>query len=381
MQKIITQNPFQRFLSPSFGGVRGGCCFKSPLLGVVGLLLLLGCMPGTTITNAQAQQKQTYDIAEYIAPAGWTVEEATNIIRYVRTVGDRWSIINIYRSTVSKGNAKADMDSEWQQLVSANYTMDNVINTIEPKAIEGGWTMAQRAGGRTGTNMAVILTMFSNNKRVISVKGETTLSDFVKDYNAFLKSFTLKATEHVAAQNTQQQAGQTNTTPPAQNTNTSPPAANTDNALSGFWGLSVWEQNGAGGNSGGYTDERYTFNTDGTYSFVRKTDLRFGGSYISFDYETGNWLVSGNKLTITPKKGAHEEWSKSNKFDNGNWGKLVKTSSRALNVSSYTFTVENSPPSGKKIMLQNNSNTQNKWYYYKDAPGSSKMLFPPGYKP
>lgn len=103
-------------------------------------------------------------------------------------------------------------------------------------------------------------------------------------------------------------------------------------------------------NSGGFFSRQYKFYSDGTYRFIAVDASNYVDTK-SLAYETGTYSISGNKLTITPKTGRKEEWSKVGKNSNGNsdvanrkinesWGKKVRTLTWKSETISYTFRVE-----------------------------------------
>lgn len=56
-------------------------------------------------------------------------------------------------------------------------------------------------------------------------------------------------------------------------------------------------------------------------------------------YESGNYSVNGNQITISPASGSNEEWIRDNVHPD-QWGKLLKTSKRKLEKVTYTFTLQ-----------------------------------------
>ncbi|MBS1509542.1 MAG: hypothetical protein JST86_01780 [Bacteroidetes bacterium] len=139
----------------------------------------------------------------------------------------------------------------------------------------------------------------------------------------------------------------------------------------------IWEgttsekYSNAGGtsyNTGGFSTNQYTFNTDGTYRFVSVTASHFTDTK-SFDYESGTYSTNANQLTISPVKGYHEEWSKTGKTSNSNsdvtnrainetWGKKLKTSGRKLESVTYTFSIGKNGNRTALILQYRNGHTE-----------------------
>jgi len=137
---------------------------------------------------------------------------------------------------------------------------------------------------------------------------------------AMTKSYIYDAEEKPATQNNNNQTAQSSTT--------------INSPILGTWrrGKGV---TGYGGrwSSTGY---QYTFNANGTYSYIIKT-------YVEDDPETlltresGNFLVSGNTVTLDPKTNVIEAWSKSNGGDN--YKALITSQNKPLEKITYQFTL------------------------------------------
>jgi hypothetical protein len=85
----------------------------------------------------------------------------------------------------------------------------------------------------------------------------------------------------------------------------------------------------------GYSKDQYTFNANGTYTFVSKT-FRMSYDKIILVVENGTYQISGDTLSIKPQKSVIQAWSKLNNVDK--WGKLVTTQARKLEPVTYKFT-------------------------------------------
>jgi len=124
-----------------------------------------------------------------------------------------------------------------------------------------------------------------------------------------------------------------------------------------IWEAQTLEKNGAaygntsGFHTGGFWLYQYQFNTDGTYHFIYNAASALATNPVNvLQYETGTYSVSGSQLTITPLKGANEEWSVSS-INNGMSAETkrntlekriekLKTSQRKLEKTTYVFTIE-----------------------------------------
>ncbi len=80
---------------------------------------------------------------------------------------------------------------------------------------------------------------------------------------------------------------------------------------------------------------------------------------IQFIYESGTWVVNGTKLTLTPKQGKSEWWSKAASNRTNEWGKLVKAGDYKLEKQEYSFNIEYfSGSQDYTIVLKTNEPTQ-----------------------
>ncbi len=140
--------------------------------------------------------------------------------------------------------------------------------------------------------------------------------------------------------------------------------------------------------TGGFSSSQYQFNADGTYKFIDVL-ASFYTDTKTYKYETGNYSVSGNQLTINPTKGQNEEWNKVGKTSNGNsdvtnrainetWGKKIKTNTRKLEQYTYTFSIGKNGDKNA-LILQRNGHTEregegNISYYNETAADRSAKL-------
>ena len=85
------------------------------------------------------------------------------------------------------------------------------------------------------------------------------------------------------------------------------------------------------------TGYQYSFNANGTYTYVIKT-------YVEDDPETlltresGIFMISGNTVTLDPKTNVIEAWSKSNGGDN--YKALITAQNKPLEKITYQFTIQ-----------------------------------------
>src|SRR6478735_5605674 len=118
-------------------------------------------------------QKETFDFATYVAPANWKkTKNSNNVLSYVVTNNQKGTYcqIGVYASTTSKGNLKADFESEWAELVVKPYK-PSVKPELIPQTSENGWDI--QAGSApfefSGGQSVAMLVTASNRDRCMSV--------------------------------------------------------------------------------------------------------------------------------------------------------------------------------------------------------------------
>lgn len=309
-------------------------------------------------------QKKNYDIVSYTVPNGWKEEKGTGFISYSHVDGGSWSQMAIYQSTASAGDVKVDFDKEWNKLLAT----PNKITAAPQKSVVqtiNGWTRLSGSGNWTheGTNVASVLTVFSNNRVVVSILCNATAQPYLKDYQKLVASAVLIYKEVQAD------------------------AASAK--LAGIWQFYMNETSGSM-TTGGYFRREYRLNANGTYEYLTKTFSAYN-PVIFFGRETGTWTVSGNKLTIRPAQGKNEEWSKSASGRNMEWGKLVKTTARKLETVTYTFELKYLSGMEKTYLLltsnaptvrdgreSNDDNRPHQFTYSPGTPDKPLVDLPPG---
>lgn len=319
------------------------------------LLLLFSFFITALISIAQ---KQTFDIISYAAPATWKKSTTTNIISYAITNAktNSWCQIALVKSTISKGSIDEDFKSEWEELVVKNYNPTDQPKLDEVKETDG-WKIKSGAVKFTFNNSdaTAMLTTMSGFERCVSIVITTNTQDYFKDVASLLSSIDLKKPETSSSQIT------------VSNEN--------KNSIFGTWGATASDNSNYRMKNGimNYISRQYTFNEDGSYSFVSKAYDPLMDK-ILLGKENGNYQIISNNITIIPKKSVLEAWSKKNGADD--WDKLLSTQNIALEKVTYQFTkhffsgtqIWNLVLQSDKATLRdgaNSSNTsfKNAWYY------------------
>lgn len=316
----------------------------------------------TSFATFVSAQKQTFDIATFTTPNGWTEKQEEDKISYSRIDGGSWAQMAIYKSSASSGNIESDFDKDWNELVAGNKTISSPEKT-KPKTAEG-WTVMSGSGiwQYNGTNVATILTTYSNGQTCISILCNATAKPYLKEYKELIVSLDLAGSSNTPVQNSE---------PPVQDTastssgNSSHVTENSvqqteDISIVGLWTSYVLETNGYSINgspqyTAGYLRREYNFYADGTYLFRNKQWLVKAPSIV-FQYETGTYKVNGNQLTLTPGKGKAGFWNKTKSTKE--WGSLIKSSTYNLEKTTYTFQIIIDNTYGNSIVLKSLKPTQ-----------------------
>jgi len=103
--------------------------------------------------------------------------------------------------------------------------------------------------------------------------------------------------------------------------------------------------------------------------------------------ENGSYQISGNTITISPKKSVIEAWSKRNGADN--WGTLLTTQNRPLETITYRFTkhyfsgiqvwnlvLQADRHTQRDGPFSNNTTFNNAWYYAPISPNNPVIELP-----
>jgi hypothetical protein len=323
-----------------------------------------------------AQSSESYDIASYNPPAGWTKDVRPGLVIY-KTSDDKkgtYAIVTLYQSGESSNDPKRDFEDDWRDLVAEPFVIKAKPET-QPAAKAEGWTIV--SGGSQFANelgtSAVILTTFSGHGKKFSSAAIFNSTDHVSSVEAFLASIKLRKPEPVA--------------PVA----TAPTNANS--LITGTWVASASAPQNLddyktpySANSYGYSKAQYTFHTDGTYEFLSKI-FRMTFDKILLVKERGTYHTDGAQLTIAPRSSVIQAWSKRDGTDK--WGRLLTTQNRTLEKVTYQFTkhyfsgiqiwnlvLQAEAPTQRDGPFSSNTTFRNAWYYAPVSPNNTAVDLP-----
>jgi hypothetical protein len=169
MKKYITKNLLQRFLSPSFGGVRRG-------FGGLLFLVLGAAACGQNKTGQQQEKEQSgtqtdrYGAVAYRLPAGWDKQEYEKALQLstpdIKT--GEYAAVVIYKTEASEADAMQNFNSQWATKVKANMPGSETPTMFSPMKNKGWDIISGYADYTDGGNKGVIglITATSSRKTV-----------------------------------------------------------------------------------------------------------------------------------------------------------------------------------------------------------------------
>ncbi len=328
-----------------------------------------------------AQQTETFDLATYVAPAGWSKSSDTkNVIGFSTTnkQARTYCQMGIYASTNSKGNSLTDFESEWQILVAQTYKPSITPEPVSTP-LANGWT--EQRGVATfqfdGAESAAMLVTMTGYERCMSFLILTNTQDYFPEIEKFLGSVQLKKMDAPA--------------PPIAIA-TAPAIlgnSNTTHSVIGTWVANASDNSNYRMKNGvmNVITRQYTFMENGTYTFLTKTYDPLVENLL-LTKENGTYMVvNGTSVAVVPQKSVIEAWTKKNNTDN--WGTFINTQNKPLEKTTYQFTRHYfSGIQQWNLVLQSDKATQrdgpfssndtfaNAWYYNMPSASYSVIVLP-----
>ncbi len=286
------------------------------------ILLLIVCFL-SLLADSFAQATETFDIATFQPLKGWQRQDKGGVVIFKTTDEQKgtYAMIMLTASGTSSGNAKGDFDGDWQEFIAGQLGIKGKPE-LEPVEKKEGWDVV--SGGAAFENntgpSAVILRTYSGFGKTFSAVAIFNSQDSFPDIEAFASSIKLKKTEPGKQVNAAAEKQQPQT---ADNRSGSQPSV-----TQFFWKQSQ-NRRDIGGYAG-YSRNTYQFNANGTYEFSRVDFQNYTPKYY-LENEEGTYKITGNKITITPRKAIFSS-HKSKKED-----PPLKSGNLGLTVVQYSF--------------------------------------------
>ena len=317
---------------------------------LISTLLLIAFTAGVP-----AQTRETFDIVTFQVPSGWTKQPKDGGLIYTNSDKQKntFAMIILFQSNNTSGDPKRDFDADWEQFVVGAFSVRDKPQ-MEPQKQSNGWwitTGGSAFESELGTS-AVILSTYSGFGRKFSAAAVFNSQDYLSSIDDFASSIVLSK--------------------PAQAAPAAATTAPSENSILGTWGknqgahMTYGDPVAAG--MAGYSKDQYTFNSNGTYSFVSKT-FRMSYDKIILVIENGTYQISGDTIAIKPQKSVIQSWSKLNGGDK--FGRMLTNQNRRLEPVTYRFTKHYfSGIDQWQLVLQADQPTE------RDGPFSTFTLFP-----
>ena len=257
------------------------------------LLCVLICSLSFSV-NALAQTSETFDIATFQPPTGWTKQSSPDSVQF--STEDKSSgaycLITLMKALPGPGDSKENFAAAWELLVKGAVNVGAApqmfpSNNPEDWALEGGFAPFEK-GGEKG--VALLYTM-SGYGQMVNIMILTNTQAYEANLTAFVESISLKKPEagkEVNADTEKQQQQPTD-------------SGNGQPSLTQFNWRQTQNRRDIGGFAG-YSSNTYQFYGNNAYKFSRVDFQNYAPKYY-LENEEGTYKITGNKITITPKKG------------------------------------------------------------------------------
>lgn len=243
--------------------------------------------------NIVAQSSDTFDIATFRAPKGWAKQAGQDGIQFSnedKATGG-FILLTLFKSVPSLGTPGDDFNAAWGNIAKEAVNVPSAPQ-MQPPENKDGWQIVSGFAPfeKDGMKGAAFLVTASGFGKMVNVLILTNTDAFEQDVTAFLTSVSLKK-------------------PAVQPQPQAPVNSNGSPSLTGNYWKQGAVRGGMLGHSGlatGTFAKTYQFFPNGTYKFYRE-DMQLAAPKYYLENEEGTYTVSGNTITITPKKSAFSQ--------------------------------------------------------------------------
>jgi hypothetical protein len=279
------------------------------------ILLAVICLSSFTL-SAFGQTPESFDISTFQAPKGWTKQAGQESIRF--SVEDKGSIcvITLFKSVPGFADPKENFDAAWNTIVKEAVSVSTSPQMF-PSENREDWHLA---GGfapfeKNGEKGVAVLYTASGYGKMVNALILTNTQVYEAAITAFLESISFK-----------KPAAEIQPQIPGNQSGSRPSLAGN------FWKQGGVRQGmlGHSGLSTGTFSKTYQFFSNGTYKFFR-VDMQLAAPKYYLENEEGIYQVTGNTITISPRKASFSQ-HRLNKED-----PPLKSGNLPLSTAQYTF--------------------------------------------
>lgn len=247
-------------------------------------------------------QTEKVDIIQYTPPPGWTktLKDGLTVYSNANKATGGFCLMTVYPSAVSLGTPLKDFADEWGEKVAKPFKAE--ANPKSQTQSQDGWTSVSAATQieSDGITSAVMMTVITGYGRRASILVILSNQEYLPQIDAFMAGIKMDKAQAIADAKPAAAAPAATTGPVA---NSNSPAA-----LVGKWGTGTAGDTVSGSfiqYGSNASQKYYQFNADGTYSFIYSGYSGLAGTAGAFNVtmqESGVYTLSGDSITITPKK-------------------------------------------------------------------------------
>jgi hypothetical protein len=317
------------------------------------LAIIVFCIPQSIFC-----QTEKIDIIQFTSPSGWTKTPKDGLMVYSnadKSTGG-FCLLTVYPSTASAGSPNNDFANEWNEKVVKPFKAQ--ANPKTETQTNDGWASVSAATQieSDGITSAVMMTVISGYGRTASILAIFNNQEYLPQIDAFMNGIKMDKAQAIAD---------------AKPFPTNIVVGSSSNSVVGKWGKSFSGTKGrdqsANVLNSEYYKSQYTFNSDGTYVFKAEKWLGYVKSNeFWMTYESGNYTVVGEMLTIIPQNSVTSLKNRD--------GVLLKTQANPFEKTTYKWTLYYfSGIKETNLILQTDTETR------RDGPFGSNDLFPKSY--
>lgn len=255
-------------------------------------LISLAICLSTLFLSTFSQAPETFDISTFQSPKAWNRQVSEDSVRFSIEDKSAYCLITLFKAIPGLATPKENFDAAWAAIVKEAVSV-SAAPQMFPADTKGEW---QLAGGfasfeKDGEKGVAVLYTASGYGRMVNALVLTNTQAYEPTITAFLNSISFKkpAVEVVPQAPVDTNGGQPSLT-------------------ANFWKYGGI-QGGMLGHSGLSTatySKTYHFLSDGTYQFSRE-DMQLAAPKYYLENEVGTYKVSGNVLTLTPRKASFSQ--------------------------------------------------------------------------